>query len=88
MRQCPTLSSITITLNKDENVFVHMQWHANEGKKYTYIYKKKTRVDLSSVLHMHVHICTHKDEELSHRLMINRLVKRESVCVRNGYTIE
>ncbi len=31
--QCTTLSNITITIDIDENVFVHMQWHANEERK-------------------------------------------------------
>jgi hypothetical protein len=47
--QCTTLSNITITIDIHQNVFVHMQWYANEEKK---------RVDLSSILHIHVRICT------------------------------
>ena len=63
--QCTTLSNITITIDIDENVFVHMQWHANEEKKEL-IFRVYC---ICTYIYMYIH--TDK-EELSHRIMIDR----------------
>ncbi len=61
--QCTALSNITIT----SDIYMKMCLYICNGMQ-----TKRKRVDLSSVLHMHVHVYAHK-EELSHRIMIDRL---------------